>query len=203
VNRRPDVAERHVQQGLATRRRILEAARELLEEHPWADVSIARVAQGAGVGRTAFYRHFDDRRALLNELFRELSDELEATPAAWKDTDDAEPEERLREALVALTEVFVVHGRLLNALAEEAARDADIANAYYRLGARLSAGVAERIARDVASGRSVLSDPSEVATALVWMNERYLRERFGRKPLGDPERAAAALAEVWLRSVYG
>lgn len=42
-----------------------------------------------------------------------------------------------------------------------------------------------------------------MATALVWMNERSLQQRFGRPPLGDPQQAAEALAEIWIWTVYG
>lgn len=79
-----------------------------------------------------------------------------------------------------LVDAFRTHGRLLRALADEATHDDEV----------------------VAAGKSTLSDPEEVATALVWMNERFLQQRFGRPPVGDPERAAAALAEIWIRTVY-
>jgi hypothetical protein len=121
----------------------------------------------------------------------------------WEDAPDKSPEELLRAAVATLVATFWEHGRLLQAFAEEAAHDDEVARLYMELGGRLSAGVAGRIVRDVAAGVSTLADPEEVATALVWMNERFLRQRFGRHPLGDPERAAEALSDVWIRTVYG
>lgn len=163
---------------------------------------IELIAERSGVTRTAFYKHFPDRDAVLLELLADVAKHLEAIPASWESTAEADPEESLRAAVAALVDAFRTHGRLLRALADEATRNREVERRYLELGARLSAGVAERIVRDVAEGRSALSDPEEVATALIWMNERFLQQRFGRPPLGDPERAADALATVWLRTLY-
>jgi AcrR family transcriptional regulator len=202
VTSRPDVRERHLRQRQATHRRLLDAARALLEEQPWSQISIEQIADRAGVTRTAFYKHFSDQQALLLELLDELAEQLEEIPSGWQSSDDEDPDVLLRQAVAALVDTFYKHGRFLQALADEATRDQNVAARYLELGARLSSGVADRIARDVAAGRSTLEDPEEVATALIWMNERFLQQRFGRPPLGDPERCANAISEIWIRTVY-
>lgn len=199
---RPDVSQRHRERRESTRGRILDVARELVEERPWSDISIAMITQRAGLTRSAFYKHFPDRGTLLRALLEELSVQLEAVPDPWHSAKE-DPEELLRGAVRALVATFAEHGRLLHAIADEATQDAEIAGLYAELGAQLSAGVAARIAADVEAGRSTVTDPVEVGTAMVWMNERYLTMRFGRRPLGDPERCSAALEEVWIRTVYG
>lgn len=199
---RPDVRDRHREQRENTRARILEASRALLEERPWSDLTVGLIAQRTGLTRSAFYKHFADRAALLRTLLEELSAELESVPDPWQSGGD-DPAQLLRNAVRGLVQTFVEHGRLLRAIADEATQDAEFAGLYAELGARLSAGVAARIAADVEAGRSTVEDPVEVGTAMVWMNERYLMMRFGRRPLGDPERCGAALEEVWIRTVYG
>lgn len=199
---RPDLVERHREQRESTRGRILEVARELLEMRSWSDVSIAMITQRSGLTRSAFYKHFPDRAGLLQALLEESSAQLEAAPDAWQRTGE-EPAELLCKAVRELVAVYVENGRLLRAIAEEATCNAEIAGVYADLGARLSAGVAARIAADVEAGRSTVDDPVEVATALVWMNERYLMMRLGHRPLADPERCAVALEQIWLRTVYG
>jgi TetR/AcrR family transcriptional regulator, ethionamide resistance regulator len=198
---RPDVRERHREQRESTHARILEVARELLEERSWSDLSISQITQRSGLTRSAFYRHFADRGALLRALLEDLSVQLEALPVPWQQA-EGDPRDLLRAAIRALVETFAEHGRLLHAIADEATQDAEIAGLYLDLGARLSAGVAARIAADVEAGRSTIQDPVEVGTAMVWMNERYLMMRFGRRPLADVERCSAALEEVWLRTAY-
>ena len=201
---RPDVSERHRRQREATYRRILDCARELIDDRPWSEVSIALITEQAGLTRTAFYKHFPDRKDLLLALFAELGDELAAIPDPWQhDAGEGDARALLEQSLRALVETFVQHGRLLQAVAEEAARDRSLLPLYVGLGDRLAAGVGRRIERDIAAGRTTaIDDPAEVATALVWMNERYLRLRFGFKPLGDPEVAARALTDVWVRTLY-
>lgn len=199
---RPDVRRRHREQRESTRARILEAARELLEERSWSDLTVGLITQRTGLTRSAFYKHFGDRVSVLRALLEDLSIELEAVPDPWQSGED-DPPELLRAAIRGLVQTFVEHGRLLRAIADEATQDAEFAGLYAELGGRLSAGVAARIAADVEAGRSAVNDPVEVGAAMVWMNERFLMMRFGRRPLGDPERCSAALEEVWIRTVYG
>jgi len=186
----------------AARRALLAAARELLERHAWYELPLDEVTTRAGLSRTVFYRHFGDRQQLLLALLDEIGEDLTATGLRWKEG-TGDPAEEVAAGLRELTETYVAHGRLLQALADAAGQDGEVRAMYARLADGLSATVEQRIASEVAAGRSAVRDPREVARALVWMNERYLLAAFGRPPLADPEPVAAALAEVWLATVYG
>jgi len=195
------VSRRHRERREQSRRRILDAARDLLEDRPWSQVGIEDVTQRAELTRTAFYRHFDDRQTLLLAVLADVGFDLDRIADPWE-RGEGEPLETLRGSLVELVRVFHEHGRLVRAIADAATQDPEVAALYAELGARLSRSAAERIALEVAEGRSHVADPEEVGSALVWMNERYLLDRFGQAPLGDPERAAEALVEIWRRVVY-
>jgi AcrR family transcriptional regulator len=200
--RRAKTAVRQRTQREAARRAILEAARELLEQHAWHELPLDEVMGRAGLSRTVFYRHFDDRQRLLLALLDEIGEDLAATGLAWKEGSGDRVDEAVR-GLRELTATYVDHGRLLQALADAAGQDAEVRAVYEQLADRLVDVVEQRLAGEVAAGRSAVRDPREVARALVWMNERYLLASFGRPPLADPEPVAAALAEVWLATVYG
>jgi AcrR family transcriptional regulator len=64
-----------------TRRRILEAARELFTTKGYAETSMRRIADQISYTATAIYHHFHDKDALLNELclndFRALGEALQ------------------------------------------------------------------------------------------------------------------------------
>jgi AcrR family transcriptional regulator len=83
----------------ATRHRILEAAKSLLEERPGAPVSMSNVASRAAVSRQALYLHFADRNALFIEVCR-MADAALRTPRRQDRVDNAPTaREALREAI--------------------------------------------------------------------------------------------------------
>ena len=91
-----------------TRRRIVEAAIELHSTVGPARTTVAAIAERAGVTRPTVYAHFPDG----DSLFRACSGHVRATvpppdPAPWRDI--ADPQERLRAALLAL---YAYYGRL-------------------------------------------------------------------------------------------
>lgn len=197
---RPDVTQRHRERREHSRRRILDVTRELLEDRPWSDVAIEEVTRRAELTRTAFYRHFKDKQALLLALLEDVGGTLDLVADPWEQ--GGEDVGLVRTALRDLVGVYVEHGRLLQAIADAATVDPEVRATYRELGDRLITSAARRIARDVEAGRSPVADPEQVGAALVWMNERYLLDQFGHPPLGDPDRCAAALAEIWQRTVY-
>jgi AcrR family transcriptional regulator len=84
----------------ATRKRILDAARALLERRPGAVVSMGEVAAEAGVSRQALYLHFRDRAALYVEVSRQVdADERAPHQDGVDDAPDA------RAALLAAVEL--------------------------------------------------------------------------------------------------
>jgi AcrR family transcriptional regulator len=73
--RTPEAATRQERKEL-TRRALLDAALELLEDQSFSSLSLRRVTRAAGIVPTAFYRHFDDMEelglVLIDESFRTL-----------------------------------------------------------------------------------------------------------------------------------
>lgn len=82
-----------------TRQRILAAARALLEQAPGFNVSMAQIAERAGVSRQALYLHFADRTSLFLEVSR-VADATTRTPDRQRRVDDAPTgRDALREAI--------------------------------------------------------------------------------------------------------
>ena len=78
---------------------MLTAARSLLEETPGAKVSMARIAERAGVSRQALYLHFADRTDLFLEVSR-MADAAARSPARQQRVDGAPTaRDALREAI--------------------------------------------------------------------------------------------------------
>ena len=80
--RRPN---RKAQQGLESRRRILDAASSLMSERGFAGTSISEVSKRSGLPASSIYWHFDSKEGLLGAVVEEGAqrwfDELEAQGA--------------------------------------------------------------------------------------------------------------------------
>ena len=75
-SRTPEVAGTRQERKQRTRRALLDAALELLEEQSFSSLSLRQVTRAAGIVPTAFYRHFDSMDelglVLIDESFRTL-----------------------------------------------------------------------------------------------------------------------------------
>lgn len=63
--------------GDKQRQAILQAVRELLEEKPFAELSVSTISDRAGVARSGFYFYFDSKYAALAQILAEAAHELE------------------------------------------------------------------------------------------------------------------------------
>ena len=180
-----------------SRQRIVAAATELVRRRAYAELSVDEVMRETGMGRTIFYRHFDDLADLLRRASREAIDELfDAQRRLGHARPDDEPE-ALGRALRAAVTVYHRHGPLLRAVAEAAAGDEQIARDYAALRRRFDAFVEESLRGLAELAATPLTDVAETARALNLMNESYLLDAFGREPRVSPETAVQTLTEVW------
>jgi AcrR family transcriptional regulator len=192
------------------RRRILDAASRLLEQRRWPEVRLEDVMGEAGLSRTAFYRHFDDRETLLLALLEEVAGSIGAVGGEWKSGAGTTAQgglERatgqLRRGLAELDAAMREHGRLVQAIADAAGYDADLRAAREAMVAAFVADTAVRIDADVRAGLSVVEDPGGVADALVRMNEALLLRAFGQPPYPADDEVVQVMVEVWTATVYG
>jgi AcrR family transcriptional regulator len=59
--------------GLDTRRRLLDAAEQVFGAHGYHDASVVKLAEAAGVAGGTFYLYFDSKKAIFDELVRDLN----------------------------------------------------------------------------------------------------------------------------------
>ena len=70
--------------GDKQRQAILQAVRELLEERPFAELSVSTISMRAGVARSGFYFYFDSKYAVLAQILAEAAEELEELHAVFR-----------------------------------------------------------------------------------------------------------------------
>ncbi|MEA2363198.1 MAG: hypothetical protein QOD71_2343 [Thermoleophilaceae bacterium] len=174
-----------------SRERIVRAAEQLVRKRSFTELTVDEVMSEAGLGRTIFYRHFDDLGDLLMRSSREAIDELFEAQSSLAATHPGD----VRGALEAAAEVYQRHGPLLRCVSEAAAVDERIAEGYAAMRERFDA-FAEQWLRQVL-GDSGHANLAETARALNLMNESYLQDAFGREPRVSPATAVQTLMEIW------
>src|SRR4051812_45125075 len=169
-----------------SRDRIVAAVEELVRHTSYAELSVDEVMREAGIGRTIFYRHFDDLADLLMRAGREAIDEMfEAQRALAERTGDGSGviEAAIRSAVAA----YVRHGPLLRAIAEAAAAgDAEIAAGPEAMRARFDELAADALRALPSVAARPPANIAETARALNLLNTSYLLDAFGREPRVSP-----------------
>jgi TetR/AcrR family transcriptional regulator, ethionamide resistance regulator len=190
--RTPEVAERE----------IIAAAESLLRERPFRELTVDEVMRRTELSRPSFYVYFTDRHQLVLKVVEHLGGELFTMSDRWL-RGTGEGPEIAREALDGIVAVYVEHGPVMRALADAAADDRGVDQAYNALVQTFIDATARHIEEEIAAGRMLPVDARETATALVWMMERYLNLSLGREPLTPHETVGDTLATIWTRVLYG
>ena len=180
-----------------SRARIVEAATELVRERSYAELNVGEVMQRAGIGRTIFYRHFDDLADLMLSAGREAIEELYAAQVELASARSAHDEAAIRQAIEVPVGVYMRHGPILRAVSEAAASEELVTPGQEELRRRFDELVADTLRAITAENGTRFGDGDETARALNLLNERYLLDAFGREPRVDPETAARTLTEIW------
>jgi AcrR family transcriptional regulator len=181
-----------------SRQQIIDAATELVRERSYAQLSVGEIMERARIGRTIFYRHFDDLGDLLVTAAREAIDQLYAAQRALAETRAEHGPEAVRAAMEPAVDVYRRHGPLLRAVSEAAASDELVAAGRAPVLARFDELVATALRRVEAQSGRRFADPDETARALNLLAESYLLDAFGRKPRVEPETAVQTLTEIWV-----
>lgn len=198
----PKQTKRRRRSPESAEREILGAAEDFLRERPFRELTVDEVMARTTLSRTSFYVYFRDRHHLTVRLVEGIGAQLFEVADSWL-TGTGEPAADVRAALHGVASVYEEHGLVLAAIAEAAERDHEVEATYRGLIERFVDASAERIADEIATGHIAPLDAREISRALVWMNERYLKEALGRLPQAPLETVVETLATVWLKTLYG
>ena len=190
--RTPEVAERE----------IIAAAESLLRERPFRELTVEEVMRRTELSRPSFYVYFSDRHQLVLKVVEHLGSELFTMSDRWL-RGSGEGPEIARDALDGIVAVYVEHGPVMRALADAAADDRGVEQAYTALVQSFIDATARHIEAEIAGGRVLPLDAHETAKALVWMMERYLNLSLGREPMTPRAAVGDTLATIWTRVLYG
>ncbi|GGL92597.1 TetR/AcrR family transcriptional regulator [Micromonospora yangpuensis] len=153
----------------ASRRAVLTAALDLLQEVEYAKISIEGLASRAGVGKQTIYRWWPSKGAVIFDAFLMLSEGAEGGPVQLPDTGDlaADLTEVLRATVTELNEPR--YEQPMRALATEIAHDPELAAIYAeRLDGPLREAKRQRLRRAQRAGQLAEDLDLDVAVDLIW-----------------------------------
>ncbi len=204
--RRPYRSAVRAEQAAATRRAVLDAARDLFTEQGYASTSIAAIADRAGVAVDTVYAAAGRKPALLRDLVEtSLSGGDEAVPAEQRAyvvgiRAAATAGEKIALYARAVADIGVRMAPVHRALAEAAASDADCAALRAEISARRAANM-RLFAADLRATGELRADLTDDDVGdIVWsMNAaEYWALLVGERGW-SPDRFAAWLTDAWTR----
>lgn len=204
-----DAAAEHAprRRGDKQRQAILHAVRELLEEKPFAELSVSTISDRAGVARSGFYFYFDSKYAVLAVILGEAAHELEELTQYFAPRASGElPAAFAKRMVGSAAAVYAHNDPVMSACNEARNTDAEIRQILDRqmdtvidqivtiVDDELTAGTAHPISDDIPALVRTLS----VTTALMLSGDTtYLG------PDRDVQRGIRVLEQLWLAALWG
>jgi AcrR family transcriptional regulator len=157
------------------RQQILDAARQELKTTSFRDLGVDDLMKTTGLSRTAFYRYFPDREAVLVELLEEVWSALADATDNGTAADTASFDD--------LADLLADNRGVLKAIADAAPGDEDVERAYHAfMHDYWIADLGRRISVAQQRGRAAGLDPELAGEALGWMAERMVTQTLSRDP---------------------
>lgn len=180
---------------------IYEATEKLLDEVPFADLSVAQIIDRAGLSRASFYHYFSSKLGVIAGLLVSVMDEIFEVATPFMRRPGVGVTESLRVSMQTAMHLWTAHRLLLRVVMENWASSEELEAQWCGVMARFADAVASEIDQERAEGHLPSGLPSaELASALVWSTERCLYVA-GRGLLASPvdEHAeVAVLVALWV-----
>ncbi len=184
-----------------TRLAILEAVEQLVWNHAFRDLDVARVMEVVGASRPTFYSYFADLHAPMEELLREIQEEIMEGARPWFE-DAGDPIPLLEVSLRNLVEICYRKGPILRAVFEATATDAELERIWNGFIAGFDQVVSQRIEQHQAQGLIKDFPAAPVAFALNRMDAAVLIAAFGREPRAKPDSIYESISRIWISTLY-
>lgn len=193
-------ARRPQPRGDQSRLRLLEAFEKQLQTHSLAEISVAEVAQAAGLKRPAFYFYFAGKHEVITELLtRIFHDDVFTIGGSLAGGGD--PRASVADAMTRTFESWHTHRTLFRAMLDARDSDPEARAIWDQWLLRYEEFVSDFITTQPTVD---IPDAGALAHTLISMNERVL-DRHVRSDDG-PEAAGplrAAVIHVWDTALFG
>jgi AcrR family transcriptional regulator len=193
--------------GDKQRQAILQAVRELLEEKPFAELSVSTISDRAGVARSGFYFYFDSKYSVLAQILAEAIHELEELTQYFAPRrPDESPAAFAKRMVGSAAAVYAHNDPVMSACNAARHTDAEIREILDQqvdtvidqiigvVEEEIKAGTAHPISDDIPALVRTLA----ATTALMLSGDTTF---LG--PDGDVQRGVRVLEQLWLNALWG
>ncbi len=193
--------------GDRQRQAIVQAVRELLEEKPFAELSVSAISDRAGVARSGFYFYFDSKYSVLAHILAEATHELEELTQYFAPRGrDESPAAFAKRMVGSAAAVYAHNDPVMSACNVARNTDAEIRKILDQqvdtvidqiiavVQDEIRVGTADPISDDVPALVRTLA----AATALMLSGDTTF---LGRD--ADVERGVRVLEQLWLTALWG
>jgi AcrR family transcriptional regulator len=193
--------------GDKQRQAILTAVRELLEEQPFADLSVSTISDRAGVARSGFYFYFDSKYAVLAQILGDALEELEELTQFFAPRGPDESPEAFAKRMVGSAALMFAHNDpVMSACNKARTTDAEIRKI---LDAQIDTVIGQIVAivsAEIAAGTaSPISDdiPALIRTLGATTVMMLSGDATFVGPERDIDRGVQMLERLWLYGLWG
>jgi TetR/AcrR family transcriptional regulator, ethionamide resistance regulator len=180
---------------------LLAAVNALLADGAsYTDLDVGRIAQRAGISRTAFYFYFADKRELLKRVTEEVIELLYAQADGWWSGTGAGPAD-LENALRNAATLYRDHSAVLRTIVEVSGYDAEMGDFWRAVIGRFVEPTTAHLEREWGPGPHSPTAGS-VAYALCWMTERTYYHALCTPGEQHWDPLLEGVVSIWHRSVY-
>ncbi len=199
-----ETADRGRSRGDRQRDAIVTAVRELLEEKPFADLSVSTISARAGVARSGFYFYFDSKYSVLAKIVSEAMEELDTLTHNFAPREpDESPASFAKRMVGSAAAVYATNDPVMSACAAAQNTDAEIRDLMADFEDGIIAKIVGVIEQD-ADARPISDDLPALVRMLASTTAVTLTRDIafiGRD--GDLQRAVDVLERMWLSALWG
>ncbi|MDX1447471.1 MAG: TetR/AcrR family transcriptional regulator [Acidimicrobiia bacterium] len=153
--------------GAATRARLLESAEAVFAEYGWEQASIVKITERASVSQGTFYRYWESKQAIFDDLVDDLNRRVRRAMAEGA-ARGANREEAERYGFEGFFRFTAEHPALYRVI-----RQAEFASpsALHRHYEKIAEGYVDALRSAMERGEVVEADPELIAYALMGIGE--------------------------------
>ncbi|MHA3022807.1 TetR/AcrR family transcriptional regulator [Mycobacterium sp. BMJ-28] len=186
---------------------IVAAVRELLQEKPFADLSVSMISERAGVARSGFYFYFDTKYAVLAQILDEATRELEELTQHFAPRGPGETPAAFAKRMVGSAALTFAHNDpVISACYAARATDAEIRRIQDEQMLTVIEQIIAVVESEIAAGTAhPISE--DIQTLIRTLGATTVMAFSGDLPyLGpgdDRDRIVGVLEQLWLHALWG